>query len=283
MGGSNEVRAVRSAESSLKGAAKRVRRDDLDRPNAPLSLWTEARGLPMFMAVEHLSEPQNRWVPTRTVFPGQDRISDDQVRETAASLISTARASGVESLPPLTATFHLGSEWGGEVFGTKDARALAAYAAMGFTHVPVTVASTHRFIDARLHLPFPSITSPTSRLRMTSARMAQNMGLKSQKAFPFEVRQDRALASLWRVHDCLRDFLLEGELIRDDAAKHFTATIKGTSLFPWLMDERLDVIRQAFTTAHPHQARHARVPSIPEGEEWTRRTSLPPSISSDED
>lgn len=283
MGGVSQNRALRSAESALKGAAKKVRRDDLDRPNDPLPLWSEARGLPMFMAIEHLEEPQERWVTIQSVFPDQNRITDDQVRETSASLIKIATTSGIDALPSLTALFHLGSEWGGEIFGTKDIKALAAYTAMGFTHVPVTVASTHHFIDANLRLPFPTITSPTSRLRMTSARVAQSMGLKSQKTFPFEVRQDRALASLWRIHDCLRDFLLEGELVRDDAARHFTATIKATSLFPWLMDDRLDVIRQAFTVAHPHQARHARVPSTPEGEEWTRRSSLPPSISSDED
>lgn len=281
--GASKERALSGAASALKRAENKVEHHDLDRPNDPLALRREASTLTAFMTVERLKGPQNRWVPTRSVFPAKNStLRDEQVRSTAKDLIKTANTSGAEALPALDANFHLGSEWGGEIFGVSDARALAAYAAIGFPFVPVTVSSTHHFIDASLSVVFPGVTAPTTRLRRASVRVAQNMGLKSRETFPFaKTRQEHVTDSLWRIHDCLRDFLLEGELIRDDAAKRFTASIKATSLFPWLIDDRLDIIGEAFTVAYPNQARHGKVPSTPKGEEWTRGRTLPPSISSE--
>lgn len=282
--GASKERAQNSAASSLKGAAKCLRQEVLRTPNAPLPLAQQASALPMFLSFKTLPEPLTRWVPTSSVFPSTEaRATDDQVRATATRLIETA-SNDLDALPPLTITLHLPSEWGGEVFGTKDTEALAVYAAMDFAYVPVKIARSHRFIDANLRLPFPVISTPAARLKITSSRIAESLGLGGleHKSLPFLVRQERAVANLWRIHDCLRDFLLEGELIRDDALRQFTATIKGDSLFPWLADDRLEVLGTAFRLAHPRQARHGTIPTTPEGLEVVRRGTLPPSISSDD-
>lgn len=282
MGVSRE-RAQNSAASSLKSATKRLRSQELAAPNTPLPLAQEAASLPMFLTHETHPEPVMRWVRTSTVFPSSDlRASDEQVRETATAFIDAA-SGDLDALPPLAAQFHLPSEWGGEIFGTKDTRALAAYAAMDFPYVPVQVRRTHHFIDANLTLPFPSLSTPAARLKITSARIAESMGLKGleSRALPFLLNQEEAVGTLWRIHDCLRDFLLEGELIRDDNARRFTATIKSDSLFPWLADDRMEVLGTAFRIAHPRQARHGTVPSTPKGMEVVRRGTLPPSISSE--
>ena len=282
--GASKERAQNSATSSLKGARKRIKRDHLDQSNAPLTLTRQASALPMFMAFETHPEPLVRWVHIDSVFPGTAlRTTGDQVRETAVSLIETTEASTLDALPPLAATFHLPSEWGGEIFGTKDATALAAYAAMDFVYVPVEITRSHHFIDATLDLRFPATDAPSLSLKGISVRVAKETGLGPWKPFARSAeRQERALASLWRIHDCLRDFLLEGELVKDEATRRYTATIKSTSLFPWLADERLDIIGEAFTTAHPHQARHGKVPSVTGDEGRRRKHTLPPSISSED-
>lgn len=282
--GVSKERAQNSIASSLKSAAKHLRRDVLCPPNAPLPLAKQASSLPMFLSFKNLPEPLTRWVPISSVFPSTEtRATDDQVRTTATRLIETT-SHDLDSLPSLTITLHLPSEWGGEIFGTNDTEALAAYAAMDFAYVPVKITRSHRFIDANLRLRFPATSTPAARLKVASFRLAENLGLKGleYKNLPFLMRQEQEVATLWRIHDCLRDFLLEGELIRNDALRQFTATIKGESLFPWLADDRMDVFGKAFHQAHPRQARHGTVPTTPEGLEGARRATLPPSISSDD-
>lgn len=282
--GVSKERAQNSAASSLRGAEKQLRRDALDHPNAPLSLVKQVSALPLFMAFETHPEPLTRWVPLHSVFPGAPtKATDEQVRKTATNLIAATEASSLDALPTLTATVHLPSEWGGEIFGTKDSLELAVYAAMGFTYVPVSINRTHHFIDAHLTLRFPSTSTPARALAKASARITKEMGLKSRTPTPRgPLAQEGALASLWRIHDCLRDFLLEGELVKDEASRQYTATIKASSLFPWLADERLDAIGEAFTTAYPRQARHGKVPSVDASEKKRRERTLPPSITSED-
>lgn len=280
MGGPSRERALRSAASALKGAAKKIKAD-LSAPNEPLPLGDDAASLPMFLKAKTLPEPQERWTALSTVFPEPTSITpaDEAVRARASALIATAEAQGPESLPPLEASFHLGSDWGGEVFGTRDREALAAYAAMGFSHVPIRVATSHHFIDMRLTIPFPS---PSVVQRNAVSAWVVNAWRERTNRQGVKSRAEREAETLWRIHDCLRDYLLEGELVRDDARKQFIATIKHDSLFPWLVDERMDVFETAFRAAHPHQARHGTVPTVPEGSRKVRRETLPPSISSDD-
>lgn len=281
--GASMKRALNSATSALKKAEGRLKGDPLDAPNKPLPLRTKATGLTQFLASETQPDTPTRWVPLRSVFPAQAGCATDaQVRSTARDLIKTSTAGGPESLPAVAADFHLGIEWGGEIFGAKspdDARALAAYAAMGLPFVPVAVAATYQFIDAQLSLPFPAVKSPVSRMRRASSRLSQSLGLKTRET---KTRQGQATENLWRIHDCLRDFLLEGELVRDDSLQRFTATIKSTSLFPWLFDDRLAVIGEAFAIAYPNQTRHGKVPTPPRTEVQDRAQCLPPSISSED-
>lgn len=282
--GVSKERAQNSAASSLKGATKRLQGQTLATPNDPLPIAKDGTSLPMFLTYETHDEPLTRWVPIRSVFPGPTpSTTDDAVREAAKTLVKTA-SNSLDSLPHLKTTFHLPSEWGGEIFGTRDTRTLAAYAAMDFAYVPVTVKRTHHFIDSTLTLPFPEVPTPYAHLRITSARIAEDMGLKGfgMRRIPVLERQPQAVAALWRIHDCLRDFLLEGELVRDDARRQFTATIKGESLFPWLADDRMKVLGEAFRRAYPRQARHGTIPSAPEGSEVVRRSTLPPSVSSED-
>lgn len=274
----SKERAQNSAASSLKRANKRLRGQSLTAPNAPLPLARQAASLTAFMTAETLDEPLVRWVPASTVFPDTElRATDDQVRKTATDLIETG-SDDLDALPPLAAAFHLPSEWGGEIFGTSDGQTFAAYAAMDFAYVPVKVTHTHHFTDATLRLPFPIISTPIAQLSVITEAMGRKGFLR---VLPSLARREAEADTLWRIHDCLRDFLLEGELVRDDAQKRFTATIKSDSLFPWLADSRMDIIGSAFRLAYPRQARHGTAPSRPEGSGVSRRATLPPSISSE--
>lgn len=284
--GVSEGRAVRSAESALSGASKRLRREDLTQSNNPTSLLSAVRRLPTFLGREQGAEvPYTRWIATSAVFPAPHSrvLSGEAIRAEGERILADVESA--HDLPPLHANAVINAEWGGSIIETRDRLALAVYAAVGLRHVPVKItAPPHRFIDANLTIPFPPPPPALANLRISSARIANDLGLRGRGRgpIPFVARQDEATSALWRVHDCLRDFLLEGELIRDDERRQFTLKVSGESLFPWLMDERLAGIGDAFRVAHPNQSRHGRVPTVPKGEELVRRGTLPPSISSDD-
>lgn len=177
--GVSEGRAVRSAESALSGASKRLRREDLTQSNNPTSLLSAVRRLPTFLGREQGVEvPYTRWIATSAVFPAPHSrvLSGEAIRAEGERILADVESA--HDLPPLHANAVINAEWGGSIIETRDRLALAVYAAVGLRHVPVKITAP----PTSLHRRQPDDSVPSTPARV--GEPAHLLGADRQRPGP---------------------------------------------------------------------------------------------------